>query len=69
VARAKRLLAEAGVNPATTRLTFDSTTLTVHMDSAQIIVTHLQRAGFTQVELKPMDVPAQQRSGSPASTR
>jgi ABC-type transport system substrate-binding protein len=61
VARAKRLLAEAGVNPGATRLTFDSTTLTVHMDSAQIIVTQLQRAGFTQVELKPMDVPAQQR--------
>lgn len=61
VARAKRLLAEAGVNPGATRLTFDSTTLTVHMDSAQIIVTQLQQAGFTQVELKPMDVPAQQR--------
>ncbi len=61
VARAKRLLAEAGVNPGATRLTFDSTTLTVHMDSAQIIVTQLQRAGFTQVDLRPMDVPAQQR--------
>ena len=31
------------------------------MDSAQIIVTQLQRAGFTQVDLKPMDVPTQQR--------
>ncbi|HEV8309132.1 MAG TPA: ABC transporter substrate-binding protein [Methylomirabilota bacterium] len=61
VARAKRLLAEAGVNPATTRLTFDSTTLSVHMDEAQIIVTQLQRAGFPGVELKPMDVPTQQR--------
>jgi ABC-type transport system substrate-binding protein len=61
VARAKRLLAEAGLNPAATKLTFDSTTLSVHMDSAQIIVTQLQRAGFTQVDLKPMDVPAQQR--------
>jgi ABC-type transport system substrate-binding protein len=60
-ARARRLLAEAGVNPGATRLTFDSTTLTVHMDSAQIIVTQLQRAGFTQVDLKPMDVPTQQR--------
>jgi peptide/nickel transport system substrate-binding protein/glutathione transport system substrate-binding protein len=59
--RAQRLLAEAGVNPAQTKLVFDSTTLTVHMDSAQIIVTQLQKAGFTQVELKPMDVPAQQR--------
>jgi peptide/nickel transport system substrate-binding protein len=61
VAHAKRLLAEAGVNPAATRLVFDSTTLSVHMDSAQLIVTQLQRAGFTQVELKPMDVPTQQR--------
>jgi peptide/nickel transport system substrate-binding protein len=61
MARGKRLLAEAGVNPAATRLTFDSTTLTVHMDSAQIIVTQLQRAGFTQIDLKPMDVPTQQR--------
>lgn len=60
-AKGKRLLAEAGVNPATTRITFDSTTLTVHMDSAQIVVTQLQKAGFTQIELKPMDVPTQQR--------
>jgi ABC-type transport system substrate-binding protein len=49
------------VNPRATNLTFDSTTLTVHMDSAQIIVTQLQKAGFTQVDLKPMDVPTQQR--------
>jgi peptide/nickel transport system substrate-binding protein len=61
VPRAKKLLAEAGVNPATTRLVFDSTTLSVHMDEAQIVVTQLQRAGFGQVELKPMDVPTQQR--------
>ncbi len=61
VARAKKLLAEAGVNPAATRIVFDSTTLSVHMDEAQIVVTQLQRAGFTQVELKPMDVPTQQR--------
>jgi ABC-type transport system substrate-binding protein len=61
VPRAMRLLAEAGVNPATTRLVFDSTTLSVHMDEAQIIVTQLQRAGFTGIELKPMDVPTQQR--------
>jgi peptide/nickel transport system substrate-binding protein/glutathione transport system substrate-binding protein len=61
LARAKRLMAEAGVNPAATRLVFDSTTLSVHMDSAQIIVTQLQKAGFSQVELKPMDVPTQQR--------
>ncbi|MGH7320531.1 MAG: ABC transporter substrate-binding protein [Candidatus Rokuibacteriota bacterium] len=61
VARAKRLLAEAGVNPAATRLVFDSTSLTVHMDSAQIIVTQLQRAGFTGIDLRPMDVPTQQR--------
>jgi peptide/nickel transport system substrate-binding protein/glutathione transport system substrate-binding protein len=61
VARAKKLLAEAGVSPAATKLVLDSTTLSVHMDSAQIIVTQLQRAGFTQVELKPMDVPTQQR--------
>jgi peptide/nickel transport system substrate-binding protein/glutathione transport system substrate-binding protein len=60
-AKGKRLLAEAGVNPATTRIIFDSTTLTVHMDSAQIIVTQLQKAGFTQIELKPMDVPTQQK--------
>lgn len=60
-ARARRLLAEAGVTPQATRLTFDSTTLSVHMDSAQIIVTQLQRAGFTQVDLRPMDVPTQQR--------
>jgi ABC-type transport system substrate-binding protein len=60
-ARGKRLLAESGVNRAATRLVFDSTTLSVHMDSAQIIVTQLQRAGFTQIELKPMDVPTQQR--------
>jgi ABC-type transport system substrate-binding protein len=60
-AKGKRLLAEAGVNPAATRILFDSTTLTVHMDSAQIVVTQLQRAGFTQIELKPMDVPTQQR--------
>ena len=56
-AKGKRLLAEAGVNPGATRIVFDSTTLSVHMDSAQIIVTQLQRAGFTQIELKPMDVP------------
>ncbi|HEV8676721.1 MAG TPA: ABC transporter substrate-binding protein [Methylomirabilota bacterium] len=61
VPRAKKLLAEAGVNPAATRLVFDSTTLSVHMDEAQIIVTQLQRAGFTGIELKPMDVPTQQR--------
>jgi peptide/nickel transport system substrate-binding protein/glutathione transport system substrate-binding protein len=61
VARGKKLLAEAGVNPAATRIVFDSTTLSVHMDEAQIVVTQLQRAGFTQVELKPMDVPTQQR--------
>ena len=60
-AKGKRLLAEAGVNPATAKIAFDSTTLTVHMDSAQIIVTQLQKAGFTQIELKPMDVPAQQK--------
>jgi peptide/nickel transport system substrate-binding protein len=60
-AKARQLLAEAGVNPAATRLVFDSTTLSVHMDSAQIIVTQLQKAGFSQVELKPMDVPTQQR--------
>ncbi|MBI2468124.1 MAG: hypothetical protein HYV62_09960 [Candidatus Rokubacteria bacterium] len=60
-ARAKRLLAEAGVNPAATKIVFDSTSLSVHMDSAQIIVTQLQRAGFTGIELKPMDVPTQQR--------
>jgi ABC-type transport system substrate-binding protein len=61
VPRAMRLLSEAGVNPASTRLVFDSTTLSVHMDEAQIIVTQLQRAGFTGIELKPMDVPTQQR--------
>jgi peptide/nickel transport system substrate-binding protein len=61
VARARRLLAEAGVSPGATRIAFDSTTLSVHMDSAQIIVTQLQKAGFTQIELKPMDVPTQQR--------
>lgn len=60
-ARAKRLLGEAGVNPAATKIVFDSTSLSVHMDSAQIIVTQLQRAGFTGIELKPMDVPTQQR--------
>ncbi len=60
-AKGKRLLAEAGVNPAATRILFDSTTLSVHMDSAQIIVTQLQKAGFTQIDLKPMDVPTQQR--------
>ena len=49
------------MNPGATRIVFDSTTLSVHMDSAQIIVTQLQRAGFTQIELKPMDVPTQQR--------
>jgi peptide/nickel transport system substrate-binding protein/glutathione transport system substrate-binding protein len=59
--RARRLLAEAGVNPAAVKLTFDSTTLSVHMDSAQILVGQLQRAGFTQVDLRPMDVPTQQR--------
>jgi ABC-type transport system substrate-binding protein len=31
------------------------------MDDAQIIVGQLQKAGFTQVELKPMDVPTQQK--------
>lgn len=60
-AKGKRLLAEAGVNPATSKIVFDSTTLSVHMDEAQIIVTHLQKAGFTGIELKPMDVPTQQR--------
>jgi len=60
-AKGKQLLAEAGVNPATTKIIFDSTTLTVHMDSAQIIVTQLQKAGFSQIELKPMDVPTQQK--------
>ena len=59
--KGKQLLAEAGVNPATTKIVFDSTTLTVHMDSAQIIVTQLQKAGFNQIELKPMDVPTQQK--------
>src|SRR5581483_2446598 len=60
-ARGRQLLAEAGVNPAATRLAFDSTTLSVHMDEAQIIVTQLQKAGFSQIELRPMDVPTQQR--------
>lgn len=60
-AKGKRLLAEAGVNPAATKILFDSTTLSVHMDEAQIILTQLQRAGFTQIELKPMDVPTQQK--------
>ena len=60
-AKGKQLLAEAGVNPAATKIAFDSTTLTVHMDSAQIIVTQLQKAGFSQIELKPMDVPTQQK--------
>jgi peptide/nickel transport system substrate-binding protein len=60
-AKGKSLLTEAGVNPGATKIVFDSTTLSVHMDSAQIIVTQLQRAGFTQIELKPMDVPTQQR--------
>ena len=49
------------LNPGATRIVFDSTTLSVHMDSAQIIVTQLQKVGFTQIELKPMDVPTQQR--------
>jgi len=60
-AKGKRLLAEAGVNPATTKIVFDSTTLSVHIDDAQIIVTQLQKAGFSQVELKTMDVPTQQK--------
>lgn len=60
-AKGKRLLAEAGVNPATTKLIFDSTTLSVHIDDAQIIVTQLQKAGFSQIELKTMDVPTQQK--------
>ena len=60
-AKGKKLLAEAGVNPAATKIVFDSTTLSVHMDEAQIVVTQLQKAGFTQIELKPMDVPTQQK--------
>jgi ABC-type transport system substrate-binding protein len=60
-AKGKRLLAEAGVNPAATKILFDSTTLSVHIDDAQIIVTQLQKAGFTQIELKTMDVPTQQK--------
>jgi glutathione transport system substrate-binding protein len=60
VARAKALLAEAGVSPAT-RIVFDSTTLSVHLDEAQVIVTQLQRAGLTGVEIKTMDVPTQQK--------
>ena len=44
--KGKRLLAEAGVSPGATKLVFDSTTLSVHMDEAQIIVTQLQRAGL-----------------------
>jgi len=60
-AKGKRLLAEAGVNPATTKILFDSTTLSVHIDDAQIIVTQLQKAGFNQIELKTMDVPTQQK--------
>jgi glutathione transport system substrate-binding protein len=60
-AKGKQLLAEAGVNPATTKILFDSTTLSVHIDDAQIIVTQLQKAGFNQIELKTMDVPTQQK--------
>ena len=60
VARARALLSEAGFNPAT-KLHFDSTTLSVHLDEAQVIVTQLQRAGLTGIEIKTMDVPTQQK--------
>ena len=50
------LLREAGVAPQDLHLDFTSTTLSVHLDSAQAIVAMLKTAGVT-VNLRLIDVP------------
>ncbi len=56
-ARALALLKEAGyARPQDLHLLFESTTLTVHLDSAQVIATMLRSFGVT-VDLKLIDLP------------
>lgn len=55
--RALALLKEAGIQrPQDVRLSFDSTTLTVHLDTAQVVATMLRSLGI-EVDLHLMDVP------------
>jgi peptide/nickel transport system substrate-binding protein len=55
--RAMQLLREAGINqPSDLRLVFDSATISVHFDTAQVILQALRSAGIT-VEFRPMDIP------------
>ncbi len=55
--RALALLKEAGIQrPQDVRLAFDSTTLTVHLDTAQVVATMLRSLGIA-VDLHLMDVP------------
>jgi peptide/nickel transport system substrate-binding protein len=55
--RATQLLREAGFNqPSDLRVVFESTTLSVHIDSAQVILQALRSAGIT-VDFRTMEFP------------
>ena len=55
--RAAQLLREAGYSqPSDLRVVFESTTLSVHIDSAQVILQALRSAGIT-VEFRTMEFP------------
>jgi peptide/nickel transport system substrate-binding protein len=54
--RAVALLREAGLQPQDVRLTFESTPLSVHLDSAQVILQQLRSLGM-QVEFRVIELP------------
>lgn len=53
--RAVALLREAGLQPQDVRLTFESTPLSVHLDSAQVILQQLRSLGL-QVEFRVIEL-------------
>ncbi len=53
--RAAALIKEAGLQPQDIRVTFESTTLSVHIDSAQVILAALRSLGI-QVDFRTMEV-------------
>jgi ABC-type transport system substrate-binding protein len=54
--KAMELLAEAGVDPSTVTLDLTAATISVHMDTAQVVAQQLQELGFT-VNIIQQDVP------------
>ena len=54
---AMELLTEAGVDPSTVTLEFTAATISVHMDTAQVVAQQLEQLGFT-VNIIQQDVPS-----------